>query len=487
MIDEPDARIQSFSSPARRRRNVLSPERARARAEPGADAGSGRERCARARRAQGDHRAARGLHLFRADRGQRLRAARAGARADQARGAARADPSRRGARAGAAGRWRRSRHRSAPWRSTAPRSRHCADCRRSSRAPQAHALEHSLEVHVPFLQTMLGDFTLVPLAVGHATQQEVAEVLERLWGGPETLIVVSSDLSHYLPYADAQAVDRATAKAILALATDISHEQACGATPVTGLTLAARRRGLKPELLDLRNSGDTAGDRDRVVGYGSFAFYEAGRGMNPIVLTSNYGLRRAARRAPRRCRGTPGRCCCRSRAPRSRASWASPRTRARRPAVAEAAGRVLRHPHAGRASCAAASARCARTARSGRTSAATRSPPRSAIRASSRSPPRSSTRIVARDLGALARSSRSLSPTSRTRCAQLRPGIDGVVFEYGHHSQHLSAAGLGKLQGPRRISRAPEAQGGAAARFLGPRREAHALHGAEVARTASVR
>jgi MEMO1 family protein len=141
-------------------------------------------------------------------------------------------------------------------------------------SPEAHALEHSLEVHVPFLQAILGTFTLVPLAVGRAAQHEVAEVLDRLWGGPETLIVVSSDLSHYLPYADAQAVDRATAKAILELAADISHEQACGATPVTGLTLAARRRGLKPELIDLRNSGDTAGDRNRVVGYGAFAFYE---------------------------------------------------------------------------------------------------------------------------------------------------------------------------------------------------------------------
>ena len=86
-----------------------------------------------------------------------------------------------------------------------------------------------------------------------------------------------SDLSHYLTYNDAQAVDRATAKAILGLAGDISHEQACGATPVTGLTQAARRRGLKPELIDLRNSGDTAGDKSRVVGYGSFAFYEDGK------------------------------------------------------------------------------------------------------------------------------------------------------------------------------------------------------------------
>jgi AmmeMemoRadiSam system protein B len=143
-------------------------------------------------------------------------------------------------------------------------------------SPQAHALEHSLEVHVPFLQTMLGAFSLVPLAVGHASALDVAEVLDELWGGPETLIVVSSDLSHYLSYNDAQALDRATAKSILGLATDISHEQACGATPVTGLNYAARLRGLKPELIDLRNSGDTAGDRNRVVGYGSFAFYEAG-------------------------------------------------------------------------------------------------------------------------------------------------------------------------------------------------------------------
>ncbi len=146
---------------------------------------------------------------------------------------------------------------------------------------QAHALEHSLEVHVPFLQTVLGESTLVPLAVGHADAREVAEVLDALWGGPETLIVVSSDLSHYLPYDDAQAVDRATARAILDLSTEISHEQACGATPVTGLAYAARKRGLKPELIDLRNSGDTAGDRNRVVGYGAFAFYEQPAGSTP--------------------------------------------------------------------------------------------------------------------------------------------------------------------------------------------------------------
>ena len=142
----------------------------------------------------------------------------------------------------------------------------------------AHAEEHSLEVHLPFLQSVLGDFSIVPLAVGNATVDEVAEVLDVLWGGAETLIVVSSDMSHFLSYNEAQALDRVTAQAILDLRSDISHTQACGGTPLNGLTCAARRRGLRPELLDLRNSGDTAGDRNRVVGYASFAFYEASHG-----------------------------------------------------------------------------------------------------------------------------------------------------------------------------------------------------------------
>ena len=137
----------------------------------------------------------------------------------------------------------------------------------------AHALEHSLEVQLPFLQAVLGDFEIVPFAVGDATPEEVAEVMELLWGGPETLIVVSSDLSHYHRYADAQALDRATADCDpRALGRRLDHEQACGATPVNALLLSARGRGLPPELLDLRNSGDTAGDRSRVVGYASFAF-----------------------------------------------------------------------------------------------------------------------------------------------------------------------------------------------------------------------
>ena len=140
----------------------------------------------------------------------------------------------------------------------------------------AHALEHSLEVHLPFLQKVLARFRLVPLAVGHASPEQVAEVLDAVWGGAETLIVISSDLSHYLPYGEAQATDRRTCDSILRLSTSIAHDQACGATPVSGLALAAQRRGLVSRLLDLRNSGDTAGDKRKVVGYASFAFYQDG-------------------------------------------------------------------------------------------------------------------------------------------------------------------------------------------------------------------
>ncbi len=141
-------------------------------------------------------------------------------------------------------------------------------------SPAAHELEHSLEVQLPFLQAVLDDFTLVPLAVGHASAEQVAEVLERLWGGPETLIVISSDLSHFLPYATAQIMDGQTVQNILNLQASLNHEQACGGTPVNGLLRAAKQFHLQPHLLDLRNSGDTAGDKNRVVGYASFAFTE---------------------------------------------------------------------------------------------------------------------------------------------------------------------------------------------------------------------
>ena len=136
----------------------------------------------------------------------------------------------------------------------------------------AHAEEHSLEVQLPFLQRALGAFTLLPLAVGDASAAEVAQVLERVWGGDETLVVISTDLSHYLPYAEARAKDRATVERILRLDPALDHREACGATPLAGALLAARAHGLAPRLLDLRNSGDTAGDRSRVVGYCALAF-----------------------------------------------------------------------------------------------------------------------------------------------------------------------------------------------------------------------
>lgn len=140
--------------------------------------------------------------------------------------------------------------------------------------PVAHAEEHALEVELPFLQRLLGDFTVLPLVVGDADAAAVAAVLEAVWGGEETAIVVSSDLSHYLPAPQAERVDRQTAESILRLAGPLDPWEACGARPINGLLAAAERRGLTPELLDLRHSGDTAGDRRRVVGYGAFAFAE---------------------------------------------------------------------------------------------------------------------------------------------------------------------------------------------------------------------
>jgi hypothetical protein len=140
----------------------------------------------------------------------------------------------------------------------------------------AHAEEHSLEVHLPFLQTVLGEFSLLPLAVGDATPEEVAEVLGRVWGSADTLVVISSDLSHFLPYEAARHTDSDTVRHILALHADLDHGEACGATPVNGLLTFAAGHGLTAELLDLRNSGDTAGDKSRVVGYAAIAFYESG-------------------------------------------------------------------------------------------------------------------------------------------------------------------------------------------------------------------
>jgi len=139
----------------------------------------------------------------------------------------------------------------------------------------AHAREHSLEVQVPFLQVALGEFALVPIVAGDASPEAVAALLEVIWAGLETLIVVSTDLSHYLDYRSCQETDRQTADAIERLdPSALGPESACGRIAVRGLLAAAKRRGMSIARLDLRNSGDTAGPRDRVVGYGSWALFE---------------------------------------------------------------------------------------------------------------------------------------------------------------------------------------------------------------------
>ena len=137
----------------------------------------------------------------------------------------------------------------------------------------AHSQEHSLEVQLPFLQAVLDDFVLIPLVVGTVDAKTVATVLDKLWGGCETLIVISTDLSHYLPYAAAKASDSHTTKLIEQLDHSIVGEQACGCHPLNGLLKLAGIKGLAVRPLDLRNSGDTAGSRDQVVGYGSYAVY----------------------------------------------------------------------------------------------------------------------------------------------------------------------------------------------------------------------
>jgi AmmeMemoRadiSam system protein B len=139
----------------------------------------------------------------------------------------------------------------------------------------AHAREHSLEVELPFLQRVVPDATIIPMCGSRAAPEAVGRILESLWGGPETLIVISSDLSHYHPYAQGRTIDQMTCKAIVARESSLVGDQACGAIGINGLMWVARKKNLRVELVDLRSSGDTAGKRDEVVGYGAFALYEA--------------------------------------------------------------------------------------------------------------------------------------------------------------------------------------------------------------------
>ena len=143
--------------------------------------------------------------------------------------------------------------------------------------------EHSLEVHLPFLQTILGDFAVTPLLISLASCGEVSEVLDALWGDDSTVLVISSDLSHYHNYETAGRLDRATSRAIQTLESErIAPEDACGAIPIRGLVETAKRRGMEVKEVDLRNSGDTAGSRDRVVGYGSFLFYDRKKTLRSV-------------------------------------------------------------------------------------------------------------------------------------------------------------------------------------------------------------
>lgn len=139
----------------------------------------------------------------------------------------------------------------------------------------AHSREHSLEVHLPFLQTVLNSFTLLPLVVGESETSEVSQVLEAVWGGNETLIVISSDLSHYHDYETARHIDSSTSEAIQALQLDkIGPHQACGCFPMRGLLQLAKDKDMSVNILDMRNSGDTAGPHDRVVGYGAYSLHD---------------------------------------------------------------------------------------------------------------------------------------------------------------------------------------------------------------------
>jgi len=159
----------------------------------------------------------------------------------------------------------------------------------------AHDREHCLEVQLPFLQRLLGQFKLVPLVVGDASKEIVAQLLSKLWGQEETLVVISSDLSHYHTYAQAQKIDSATAMKIVNLIPDLEGDDACGCRCINGLIEYARNNDLKIEKIRVNNSGDTAGDKDKVVGYGAFNICTPG--ANTYSLAQRQRLLQVAREA----------------------------------------------------------------------------------------------------------------------------------------------------------------------------------------------
>ena len=140
-------------------------------------------------------------------------------------------------------------------------------------ADEARREEHSLEVQLPFLQEVLGDFSLVPVVVGRCAPSTVAAVMDTLWQRPGTLLVVSTDLSHFHSYSEARSIDAITCSRLLARDHSLDGEDACGAAALNGLMCTRQARTLHMELLDSCNSGDTGGGRDRVVGYGAFILH----------------------------------------------------------------------------------------------------------------------------------------------------------------------------------------------------------------------
>ena len=302
----------------------------------------------------------------------------------------------------------------------------------------AHGQEHSLEVHLPFLQSVLKDFKLLPLAVGDASATEVAEVLEALWGGEETLIVISSDLSHFLTYAQAQTIDRQTAQQIMNFQSVITHQQACGATPVNGLLLTAQRHGLRPELLGRCNSGDSAGDKARVVGYASFAFTEPSVGelLLPIARAAIASALGLGAQAPEdaRCLQDPGACFV-TLTQRGQLRGCIGSLEARRSLLADVKANAV---------------------------AAALQDPRF-------------TPLTAGELGVTRVEVSLLSPLQEMHfaseadaLAQLRPGIDGLVFSFGRHRSTFLPQVWEQLPGAAEFMAQLKRKAGLAADFWDP-------------------
>ncbi len=401
------------------------------------------------------------LHLFGSGRGRCLRLPALVVGRDQARRDPGSLPSRPADRPCVADRATPSRRRSGSYRSIDPRSRRSHRCPRSCTRMQRTRANTRSKCSFRFCSACSVRFAIVPLAVGDATPEEVAEVIDRLWGGPETLIVISSDLSHYHRYDEARRRDAATAQAILRFDAGIDHEQACGATPIAGMLTLAKRRALVPKLLGLCNSGDTAGDRQRVVGYAAFAFHESDDGDDASDETQGHTLLKLARGAIHEALGGP----------------ALPATRC---TLARRAGRLLRDAPAGRALArlrglaqgpqAPARRRDHECARGGTV--------RPALPAAVR---RRARRHARRSLGARAagpavvRGSRRIA---RATVARRRRSDHHV----GAHARDVPAAGLGRAARRRRVRRRADPQDRAARRHAAAQLPVRAVSRAQVVR-----